>query len=258
MAVLGGTFDRLHVGHHALLAAAFDAASEVGIGVTTDDFLAHHPKPQRTAIRPFRTRLRALRRYLARTFPRRTYWVAPLSDPFGRSVEPGVNLLVVSSETVGGGRRVNAERRRRGLPPLPLRRVPLVRAEDGQPVSSRRIRSGAIDAFGRRRRPLTISVRLVGPSIEPNRARAWARTLFPCLPMRVRVVAIPSRPPGVRLTTVVRALPPKEDEVVLALAAAGPGVWEIAVRTVGASRVRAVRRPTRHDGRLPSVRDLVR
>jgi len=38
-AVLGGTFDRIHKGHEALLLHAFSIADRVTIGVTSDEFV---------------------------------------------------------------------------------------------------------------------------------------------------------------------------------------------------------------------------
>jgi pantetheine-phosphate adenylyltransferase len=149
-AVLGGTFDRLHVGHEALIDTAFRLGRTVAIGVTTEAFLRAHPKPRGGAIAPFSVRLGTLRRWLRRHHRGRTYALRPLDDSFGGSVAPDVDLLVVSAETSGGGRRVNAERRRRGLPPVPVEVVPLVLADDLGPVSSRRIRAGTIDPRGRR------------------------------------------------------------------------------------------------------------
>ena len=56
LAVLGGTFDHLHIGHHALLASAFGVGDEVAIGVTTDRFVARHPKPVAGRMQPYAAR----------------------------------------------------------------------------------------------------------------------------------------------------------------------------------------------------------
>ncbi|MCI4354776.1 MAG: pantetheine-phosphate adenylyltransferase [Thermoplasmata archaeon] len=150
VAVLGGSFDHLHAGHKALLAAAFASARRVGVGVTTDAYLKSHPKPRGTQIQSYAVRRRQLRRHLERHYASSRWWIVPLADGWGRSVEPGVDVLVASEETAAAARAVNVERRRRGLPPVRLRLVPLVLAEDGRPISSRRIRAGSIDADGRR------------------------------------------------------------------------------------------------------------
>jgi pantetheine-phosphate adenylyltransferase len=148
-AVLGGTFDHLHAGHRSLLATAFRWASEVGIGITTDEFLRVHPKRFPERIEPYRVRRRRLARFLRGAYGRRRWWLAALDDPWGRSVEPGISLLVVSHATRAAVPAIQAERRRRGLPPIAVRVAPTAVAEDGQPIASSRIRAGEIDPEGR-------------------------------------------------------------------------------------------------------------
>ncbi len=151
VAILGGTFDHLHRGHAALLAAAFARAERVRIGLTTAAFLRAHPKPWPDRIEPYATRRRRLARFLSAHWPARRWSIVALHDPWGASVEPGPDLLVVSDETRTALRAIRTERRRRGLPPLAVAVVPTVRAADGRPIASRRIRAGTIDRAGRRR-----------------------------------------------------------------------------------------------------------
>lgn len=201
-AVLGGTFDRLHVGHAALLATAFRLGRRVSIGLTTEAFLEDHPKPGRYRIRSYAARRAALRRWLASRYDPTRWRIVPLHDRFGRSTDPGVGLLVVSAETEGGGHAVNAERRRLGRRPVPVAIVPLVLADDLAPVSSRRIRDGEIDRHGRRRAPLRVGVG------APDRAaaRAVARAARGALRRaRVRAVVEPDRPGASRVTAEARA-----------------------------------------------------
>ncbi|MGA8664428.1 MAG: pantetheine-phosphate adenylyltransferase [Thermoplasmata archaeon] len=190
-AVLGGTFDHLHVGHEALLATAFQLGRTVAIGLTTEAYLAAHAKPGRGRIQSFRVRRSTLVRWLEREFPGRPFEIRPLEDRFGGSVERGVSVLVVSSDTADGGRAVNRERRRRNVPPVPVAVVPLVLADDLRPVSSRRIRSGEIDRTGRRRSPIPITLVVRDP-----RDLAWVtrgiRSAFP----RARII-----PPRRRTTS---------------------------------------------------------
>ncbi|MFI5415452.1 MAG: pantetheine-phosphate adenylyltransferase [Candidatus Lutacidiplasmatales archaeon] len=174
-AVLGGTFDRLHAGHRALLAAAFANASRVRIGLTTSAYLSAHPKPFGDLIRSYAARRRALAAYLRRMFPGRPFEVVPLDDRFGGSVDPGVDVLVVSEETLDGARAVNRERRRRHLPPIRLVVIPVVRADDLRPISSRRIRSGEVRPTGRRSRAVVISLVGVPPEARPQVLRAFGR-----------------------------------------------------------------------------------
>lgn len=153
MAVLGGTFDHLHAGHRALLAAAFDRAREVKIGLTTDRFARSERKPLSERVQSYAVRRRHLRTFLTERFGNRAWTVVPLRDRWGGSVGPGADLLILSEETRRAARPINAERRRRGLPPIPIVVVRQVRADDGRPIASRRIRSGEIDAEGHLRDP---------------------------------------------------------------------------------------------------------
>jgi len=175
LAVLGGTFDHLHVGHQALLASAFRVGDEVAVGVTTDRFVSHHPKPIPRRIQPFAVRRAALVRWVRRNFPRRKWWVVPLESPFGRSVDPGVDTLVVSHDTLAGGRAVNRERRRLGRAPLPLVVVPLALADDLEPVSSRRVRAGSIGTDGRRLARIRVAIAADDPRDQAAAERAVRR-----------------------------------------------------------------------------------
>jgi pantetheine-phosphate adenylyltransferase len=176
--VLGGTFDRLHVGHEALLRTAFRLGESVAIGLTSQRFLAAHPKPQGGAIRSVVSRRQALGRWLAAEYPGRAWSIVPIDDAFGGSVNDGVDALVVSAESADGGRAVNRERVRRGRRPIPVFVVPLVLADDLEPVSSRRIRTREIDRDGHRRSPITVGVAVPDPKMLPPVLRA-VRRAFP-------------------------------------------------------------------------------
>jgi phosphopantetheine adenylyltransferase len=177
VAVLGGTFDRLHEGHKALLKGGLRASSSLGIGLTTDAYLDGHSKPLRARIQPYAVRHRALTRYLRSVAPARRWWVVPLENGWGRSVEPGIDAIVATDETAPGVASVNAERRRRRLPALSVVTVPVVRGDDGLPVSSRRIRAGSIDPRGRRRAPLRVAVAIDSPIVRVPLGRALRATL---------------------------------------------------------------------------------
>jgi pantetheine-phosphate adenylyltransferase len=151
--VLGGTFDHLHAGHRALLTSAFQRAGEVKIGLTTDRFARSEKKPLARRVQSYRTRRRHLLAFLRQRFGDRRWTVVPLRDRWGRSVGPGVDLLILSEETRSAAKPINAERRRQGLAPLRIFVVPQVLAKDGRPIASRRIRAGEIDEEGHRRVP---------------------------------------------------------------------------------------------------------
>jgi pantetheine-phosphate adenylyltransferase len=221
-AVLGGTFDRLHAGHEALLRTALRLGRTVAIGVTTEAFLRQHPKPGGPRIQSYATRVRALRRWLRRQHASARVQLRPLEDPFGGSVEEGVDVLVVSAETANGGRRVNAERRRRGLAAVPLEVVPLVLGDDLLPVSSRRIRLGAIGRDGRRLTPVRVGLGVEEPKDELP-ARAGVRRAFSRSRVRTVGAAVRSGPVRVRAAALA-ARAAEHHELGVGLARRGPAV----------------------------------
>jgi pantetheine-phosphate adenylyltransferase len=228
-AVLGGTFDRFHVGHEALLAAAFRAGRRVSIGVTTAEFLAEHPKPFGRAIQPFSSRTAALRRFLRRTYPRRTWALRPLGDAFGRSLDPGVGVLVVSEETERGGRAVNVERRRRGLRAVPIVVVPTVLADDLEPVSSRRIRAGTIDRRGRRLARIAVGLATADATAR-GPARRAILDAFPTAVVTERRVPRPGQAGAGARAADLAGLAARGRDLGVGLGARTAGGWTVSLR----------------------------
>jgi pantetheine-phosphate adenylyltransferase len=144
----GGTFDEIHIGHIALLSRAFQVSDHVIIGVTSDEFAVSH-KGKRLN-HDFAQRTKNLERVIKREFGSVSYEITRLDSEFGPAVTTGdVGALVASAETKGTGDRLNEIRAKNGLAPAEIIAVGLVRAEDGKPISSTRIRAGEIDWKGR-------------------------------------------------------------------------------------------------------------
>jgi pantetheine-phosphate adenylyltransferase len=158
----GGTFDHIHAGHGAILKRSFDVGDEVVIGLTSDDFVAKIGKhPDNSFLR----RKQELKDYIKKHFPGRTYIIAKLDDYFGPGiVDPSIQALVASPETSIRIELANRLREEKGYSPLALVTVDWVKAEDGKPLSSTRIRRGEVDPAGRiiRRRKRLVRV----PSVE--------------------------------------------------------------------------------------------
>lgn len=143
----GGTFDHLHRGHVALLARSFALGDMVVIGVTSDAFAS---KQGKSPDQSYLERVEALERFLRSKFPGRRYLITKLDDYFGPGIEsPKVGAIIVTRETAVRVPIANSLRRAKGYPPLVTEIVDHVRADDGRPISSTRIRKGEIDAEGR-------------------------------------------------------------------------------------------------------------
>jgi pantetheine-phosphate adenylyltransferase len=144
----GGTFDEIHIGHIALLSKAFQAGRKVIIGVSSDEFAKKRGKRLN---HDFDRRVENLKKMIKKEFgSSASYEIAKLDGDFGPAVTTGdVGALVASSETRAKGRLLNEMRAKRGLKPVEVIAVRLVKAEDGSLISSTRIRAGEIDSRGR-------------------------------------------------------------------------------------------------------------
>ena len=145
---VGGTFDILHVGHEILLAKAFELGKLVFVGVTGDRLVSELNKDH--PVKTFIVRRRNLRQLLkARGWLKRAR-ITELKDSFGPAIRRRrLEAIVVSEETRANGLRVNRLRRNRGLKPLRLYVVRMVRADDGKVLSDSRIRRGEVNPRGR-------------------------------------------------------------------------------------------------------------
>ena len=143
----GGTFDEIHIGHIALLAKAFEVGDKVIIGVSSDEFAKKRGKRLN---HNFDERVENLKKMIKKEFGNANYEIAKLEGDFGLVVTSGgVGALVASSETGSKGKILNEIRAKKGLKPAKVIAVELIRAEDGSPISSTRIRAGEIDSKGR-------------------------------------------------------------------------------------------------------------
>ena len=181
---MGGTFDVFHAGHAALLRAAFDLGGPVFIGLTTDR-MAHQGRAE---VNPSGIRKRRLEAWLRRNGFRR-YTIGPLDDPHGPAVTGDFSAIVVSRDRESVAEAINAERVRGGRRPLEVRTVPMVLAQDGLPIASRRIRGREVDRRGRIVGPVRVHVG------TQNRVKVEAvRRVFGTVFRDVRVRNVPVEP----------------------------------------------------------------
>jgi len=145
---VGGTFDILHLGHEKLLARAFELGELVFVGVTGERLVSKLEKDH--PVRRFAVRRRDLRKLLKAHGWLERARITELKDSFGPATRrKRIEALVVSEETRENALQVNELRRRRGLDPLRLYVVRMVRADDGKILSDTRIHRGEVDSQGR-------------------------------------------------------------------------------------------------------------
>ncbi len=130
--VLGGTFDRLHVGHKKLLTtAATVCGARLVVGVTVDAML--RKKANADLIASYDVRAEAVVAFVRHVKPSVRVCVVPLEDRYGPSVtDPALQAIVVSSETFAAVEAINRIRSERGLPIL----LPVVTQRDNSAVVS--------------------------------------------------------------------------------------------------------------------------
>src|SRR5208283_5247704 len=144
---VGGTFDKLHRGHKALLSKGFEIGEKVVIGLSSDEFVSKMGKPHITA--NYSERLKELEVFLEKNGLAQRAEIVSLKDSYGLTVSgKGLDALVVSKETELTADKINKIRVEAGLSPLKIIAISMVPAENCNPISTTRIRSGEIDRNG--------------------------------------------------------------------------------------------------------------
>ncbi len=147
LSILGGTFDRFHIGHKQLLADAFKNSEKVIIGVATKNIYKDKHMPD--VIEDLQTRKNSLIVYLKDNRLTERSEVIEINDIYGNSLEVSeIQAIFVTEENLKNVGRITTKRSELGLKKLDVVIVPQVMGDDQQVISSERIRNGEIDRLG--------------------------------------------------------------------------------------------------------------
>ena len=147
--VLGGTFDRFHLGHKKLLEKAFDIGKKITIGIATEKL--YRDKFLSETIEPFEVRKKSVKKFINNYLvDGRIIDIISFSEFTGEADKiKDIDAIVVSKETFPNALRINELRENNKLKPMMIVIIEDVLAEDGKIISSERIRSGEINRKGR-------------------------------------------------------------------------------------------------------------
>ncbi len=139
--LVGGTFDRFHQGHKALLESALSAAELVEVWITNDEMSA----AKSPILQSFEDRREAI---LAWADERIT--THELEDNYGPApFRNDCDSIICTPETLSNCQNINEIRLKNGLFPLEIIEVQHSLDEAGGIISSSRIRAGLIDCDGK-------------------------------------------------------------------------------------------------------------
>ena len=143
---LGGTFDRIHVGHERLLKIAFEVGEEVIIGLTSDTKAKRGRGNEKLS--SFKNRYTNLETFLLKKFDN-NFSIVKLNDDWGPgALDEDLDAIIVSEETEKVASELNKKRALKGLNPLDIVTVSLILDKKGEKISSTRIRNSEIDREG--------------------------------------------------------------------------------------------------------------
>lgn len=145
---LGGTFDLIHKGHEKLISKAFELGEEIIIGITTDEFVQELYKDH--SINKFEFRKNHLLEFIKQIGSLDRCIAVPLNDPYGPTIhDKSIEAILVSKESEKIADIINEIRNNNGFSTLEVISIELILAEDGQPISTTRIKKGIIDRNGK-------------------------------------------------------------------------------------------------------------
>ena len=145
--IVGGTFDRFHRGHQALLKKAFEQSEHVIIGIATNDLFKD--KSSAYLIEDYKDREQSVLDFLsAYGFSNRSE-IVPIHDFYGTTLtDEGLDAIFITESNKANVQKINDERQKKSFHLLKIIIVAYVLGNDGEVISSERIRKGVINRKG--------------------------------------------------------------------------------------------------------------
>ncbi|MHA2039681.1 MAG: pantetheine-phosphate adenylyltransferase [Promethearchaeota archaeon] len=138
---LGGTFDHLHEGHKSLLRTALSISEFIEIGLTSQSLL--EKKKYSSKLEDYETRKKNIEEFISSFSDLKRTNIVEIKnweDMSGYAQKPEYDGLVLSQETYDNALKLNDDREEKGLEPLILIVIPLIRDKDKNKISSTSIR----------------------------------------------------------------------------------------------------------------------
>ena len=138
---MGGTFDHLHDGHKFLLRTALKISHNIEIGLTSQNLLKN--KKATSKLEDYNTRERNLKNFLSSFTDLSRVNIVEIKnwdDMAKYSQDPDYEGLILSQETYSNAVKLNELREKKGLNPLVLIVIPLIKDKSNQKISSTAIR----------------------------------------------------------------------------------------------------------------------
>jgi len=143
---IGGTFDRLHIGHKTLINVALIFSKRVLVCVTSDQYAKSLRKIAAELIEPYDLRKKRVEEFISSLGKSNATYMYKLEDPYSPATTSefavDIDSIVISNEPAVTERtfKLNELRLEYGLSPLKILRIPLLRDPYGEIISSTRYR----------------------------------------------------------------------------------------------------------------------
>lgn len=138
---MGGTFDHLHEGHKFLLKTALSLSENIEIGLTSQRLLEN--KKFFSKLEDYETRKEKLREFISSFADLTRVSIVEIKnwdDMNQYAQDPEYEGLILSQETYENALKLNQNRENKGMKPLILIVIPLIKDKNNNKISSTSIR----------------------------------------------------------------------------------------------------------------------